>query len=95
LEPFLLLLSLSIVVLSHSPTLPSPHSCICHGCPWGDLRLEGKNSYQHYADWYYGKTTGAASFHIDTRNPNGDGTLAGGAFKSCRPFPNQTSANYL
>jgi hypothetical protein len=67
-------------------------SCICHGCPWGDLKLDGKSSYQHYADWFYGKTTGAASMHIDHRLPNGDGTLAGGAFRQCSPFPNQTVA---
>merc|ERR1719329_48807 len=50
-------------------------SCICHGCPWAQLELEGKTSYQHYADWYYGKTSGSAAIHIDTRHPNGDGSL--------------------
>ena len=24
-------------------------SCICHGCPWGALELDGKLSFQHYA----------------------------------------------
>jgi len=65
-------------------------SCICHGCSWGTLTtgaagIEGaKTSYQHYADWYYGRTTGADSVHIDTRTPNG-----GGAIKDphCKPFP--------
>merc|ERR1712048_552012 len=47
-------------------------SCICHGCPWSDLSLEGKGTYQHYADWFYGKTTGPASMHIDQRLPNGN-----------------------
>ena len=76
----------------------SPHggmitSCICHGCPWGDLVLEGKNSYQYYADWFYGKTAGgAASMHIDPSLPNGNGALAGGPFQSCKSFPNQTAA---
>ena len=63
-------------------------SCICHGCPWQALVLNGKTSYQHYADWFYGKTSGAASMHIDPRTPNGDGTLSGGAFSSCAYFPN-------
>ena len=68
-------------------------SCICHGCPWADLVLDGKSSYEHYADWFYGKTSGgAASMHIDPRLPNGNGTLAGGAFARCEPFPNQTAA---
>ena len=30
---------------------------------------------QHYAAWYNGSTTGAASVHIDTRGPNGDGDI--------------------
>merc|ERR1712110_1396102 len=64
-------------------------SCICHGCPWTSLKLEGKSSYQHYADWFYGKTRGAASMHIDTRSPNGDGTLAGEPLKQCSAFPIQ------
>merc|ERR1712066_85540 len=59
-------------------------SCICHGCPWAQLELEGKTSYQHYADWYYGKTSGAAATHIDTRLPNGGGTLT---FAQCAKFP--------
>lgn len=67
-------------------------SCICHGCPWPDLVLDGKSSYQHYADWYYGKTTGAASFHVDPRRPNGDGALHGGPFTRCSPFPNASLA---
>jgi len=65
-------------------------TCICHGCPWTALTLDNKTSYQHYADWFYGKTTGAASMHIDTRLPNGDGTLAGGAFRQCAAFPKQS-----
>lgn len=63
-------------------------SCICHGCPWDDLLLDGKNSFQHYADWFYGKTTGEAAMHIDLRGPNGNGTLNGTTFKSCFPYPN-------
>ena len=62
-------------------------SCICHGCPWPALVLEGKTSFEHYADWYYGKTSGRASLHIDPRLPNGNGTLNGAAFKSCATFP--------
>ena len=66
-------------------------SCMCHGCPWPDLVLEGKSTYQHYADWFYGKTTGAASMHMDPRLPNGNGTL----FKTvpfCTPFLPPTKA---
>jgi len=59
-------------------------SCICHGCPFPELELEGKNSYEHYADWFYGKTTGADSMHIDPRLPNGNGTLT---FSQCAKFP--------
>jgi hypothetical protein len=62
-------------------------SCICHGCPWSDLKLAGKSSYQHYADWFYSKTKGAESMHIDPSLPNGNGTLQGGAFKGCKAFP--------
>ena len=51
------------------------------------LVLDGKNSYQHYADWFYGHTTGAASMHIDPRLPNGGGALNGSAFRQCKTFP--------
>lgn len=53
-------------------------SCICHGCPWTSptaLNIDGKSVYQHYAAWMAGNTTGAASFHIDPRTPNGAGTI--------------------
>merc|ERR1712110_104456 len=59
-------------------------SCICHGCPWPQLELDGKNSYQHYADWYYGKTGALASIHIDTRLPNGGGQIT---LPQCSKFP--------
>ena len=62
-------------------------SCICHGCPWPTLTLEGKTSYQHYAAWMAGKTTGAASMHIDPRLPNGNGTLVGEEWAQCKTFP--------
>lgn len=58
-------------------------TCICHGCPWADLELDNKSSYEHYADWFYGKVSGDAAFHIDYRNPNGNGTLS----EKCSPFP--------
>lgn len=61
-------------------------SCICHGCPWPSLVLNGKNSYEHYADWFYGKTSGVGAMHIDPRLPNGNGTLQGGAFQQCAKF---------
>ena len=62
-------------------------SCICHGCPWSDLVLEGKTTFQHYFDWSTGKTAGAASMHIDPRLPNGGGALNGSTFAMCAPFP--------
>merc|ERR1719221_598699 len=68
-------------------------SCICHGCPWQALELDGKTSYEHYADWFYGKTSGAASMHIDSRLPNGNGTLAGGVYAGCSPFPKPTTSD--
>lgn len=59
-------------------------SCICHGCPWAQLVLENKTSFQHYADWFYGATAGGLdSMHIDLRLPNGNGTLT---FKECAKF---------
>ena len=27
---------------------------ICHACNWTAFELGGKNSFGHYADWYYG-----------------------------------------
>ena len=69
-------------------------SCICHGCPWGTLTLEGKTSYEHYADWMAGKTKGAASMHIDARLPNGGGALVGDKWKACSAFPTATSSNF-
>lgn len=59
-------------------------SCICHGCPWSDLVLEGKNTYQHYASWFVGNTSGASAIHIDPRLPNGNGTIVN---SECAKFP--------
>jgi len=59
-------------------------SCICHGCPWTELALEGKTTYEHYAAWASGKDTGAAAFHIDPRTPNGDGNIT---YSQCSKFP--------
>ena len=70
-------------------------SCICHGCPWPALTLDGKNSYQHYADWFYGKTSGAASMHIDPSLPNGNGTLQGGAYRGCAAFPDKPTDGFV
>jgi len=50
-------------------------SCICHNCPWSHLALDGKSSYQHYADWSFGKASGADALHVDSRTPNGAGTI--------------------
>lgn len=59
-------------------------SCVCHGCPWSQLLFEGKTGFQHYADWYNGRTNGSTAFHLDTRGPNGGGSLD---FKECVAFP--------
>ena len=64
-------------------------SCICHGCPWSTLTTSaegdgGKTSYEHYADWYYGKTSGEGAVHIDPRLPNGGGALTD---PHCTVFP--------
>jgi hypothetical protein len=63
-------------------------SCICHGCPWSDLVVEGKTTFEHYFDWSMGRTVGGApSMHIDTRLPNGGGALNGTTFQMCKHFP--------
>jgi len=61
-------------------------SCICHGCPWGNLILQGKTTYQALAEWYKSSEDGNVNPHvyIDSRTPNGDGTLN---FSSCVKFP--------
>ena len=59
-------------------------SCICHGCPWPQLELQGKTTYQHYADWVHGTTKGADAIHIDSRLPNGGGEIK---LRQCTPFP--------
>ena len=63
-------------------------SCICHGCNWAALTVDSKNtsknSFEHYADWFYGKTTGEDSMHIDIRLPNGGGAIHE---KECSKYP--------
>ena len=59
-------------------------TCICHACPFPTLVLEGKTAFEHYAAWYEGNTSGAASMHIDTRMPNGGGTITD---PLCAKFP--------
>ena len=58
-------------------------TCICHGCAWDQLELEGRNSLQHYADWRLGRVGGEDAFKIDARGPNGDGTID---LDSCAAF---------
>ena len=59
-------------------------TCICHACNWSTLMLQGKTAFEHYAAWYQGDTVGAASMHVDTRMPNGNGTITD---KLCSKFP--------
>jgi hypothetical protein len=42
-----------------------------------------------------GKTTGAASMHIDTRLPNGGGTLVGKAWGNCKAFPDLEAPAFM
>jgi len=46
--------------------------------------LENKTSYQHYAAWMAGETSGAAAITIDPRLPNGGGAIKD---KNCKAFP--------
>lgn len=62
-------------------------SCICHGCSWDTLSVNGKTADQHYADWYTGKTHGVSAIHIDTSLPNGNGTFTD---PRCTPFNKTT-----
>lgn len=68
-------------------------SCICHGCPWSDLVLEGLSAPQALAKWYLAGATGGVKddgndhVYVDTRNPNGNGTLVKGPFEECVKFP--------
>ena len=60
-------------------------TCICHACPFPTLELDGKTAFEHYTAWYVGATAGGAeSVHIDTRPPNGGGTLKDSL---CAAFP--------
>jgi len=63
-------------------------SCLCHMCLWDGISLRGKPAFLHYAEWYHGKTSGAAATIIDQSMPNGNGT-----FRSipCGWFPNATA----
>lgn len=63
-------------------------SCVCHGCNWPALALDHMSSYQHFANWFYGRTAGGTdSVHIDPRLPNGNNTLTGPDFVRCNRWP--------
>ena len=36
-------------------------TCICHGCDWTDLEMDGKTSYAHYAAWAASLASGSAA----------------------------------
>lgn len=63
-------------------------TCICHGCPWPNLRLDGLSANEHYVRWLRGATQGNASVHIDHRGPNGGGQ-AGFGGDHCTRFPDR------
>ena len=60
-------------------------SCICHGCPWEQLALENRTSYEHYAAWYEGSA--GTHVHVDDGPPNGGGALQRQFPTYCLPFP--------
>ena len=73
-----------------APVLKQPRngaaitSCICHGCPWDSLFLEGRTLHEHYVAWLKGEASGAEAIHIDNSTwPNGDGAIA----LRCQAFP--------
>ena len=66
-------------------------TCICHGCPWDDLEIDGRTSYQEYGAWMLDSTIDDAKsqtlaagkhVHIDRRGPDGGGTIEG----KCQAF---------
>lgn len=53
-------------------------TCICHGCDWNDLEIDGKTGFQHYSLWMQsvGRPSKAGEHvHVDHRPPNGGGKL--------------------
>ena len=48
-------------------------SCICHGCNWKNISLNGKDTFSHYIDWF--ENDSGDHFTIDPRGPNGDGQM--------------------
>ena len=59
-------------------------SCICHGCEWDKLALQGKTAYQWYAAWAAGRLPGPDAVVKDGRGPNGDGAIQ---LPTCAAFP--------
>lgn len=57
-------------------------SCVCHGCWWDRLLVEGKHAEEWYFLWLNGTTTGIESIHIDPESPNG-GDNADSTFNLC------------
>lgn len=49
-------------------------TCVCHGCPWSDVVVRGKSSYQALGAWQAG-WAGAHKTVDAMRGPNGNGTL--------------------
>ena len=49
-------------------------TCVCHGCPWSDIVVQGRSAYQALGQWQAG--WGGDHKTVDgSRGPNGDGTL--------------------
>ena len=53
-------------------------TCICHGCPWENLHVNGTYTWKAYNDWFKGLTLGEESVWIDERGPNGGGEVGFG-----------------
>lgn len=62
-------------------------SCLCHDCPWRDLRVGAESALEHYVAWAEGRAE--RGLLIDSRGPNGDGELEGlrgEGTKMCSPW---------
>ena len=40
-------------------------SCVCHGCAWANLKVNGQSSYWHYAQWCVVASCAVASLATD------------------------------
>jgi hypothetical protein len=63
-------------------------SCICHGCPWLELKLDNRSAYELYGAWYADAAHTSEHVHIDpSLTPNSGGELQKEFPTYCVPFP--------